>query len=111
MLGLFRSRSQVEHVNESNFQDKVLESEVPVLVDFYADWCGPCRILSPLLDEVASETSDAKVVKVNIEDSPELAEKYRVNAVPSLRMFKNGKVVGQHVGLADKRRLQTLLAR
>ena len=111
MFGLLRSRSHLEHVDDANFKEKVLESEVPVLVDFYADWCGPCRALGPLLEEVANETSHAKVVKVNVDHSPEVAAKYRINAIPSLKVFKNGKVAAQHVGLADMRQLQALLAR
>ena len=111
MFGLLRSRSQIEHVDEASFKEKVLESEVTVLVDFYADWCGPCKMLGPLLEEVASETPSAKVVKVNVDESPELAAKYRINAIPSLKVYKNGKAVAQHVGMADKRQLQALLAR
>lgn len=111
MFGLFRSQSQLEHVDESNFRETVLESDVPVLVDFYADWCGPCRALGPLLEEVAGETPSAKVVKVNVDDSPELAAQYRIDAIPSLKVFKHGKVVAQHLGMADKRKLQALLTR
>jgi thioredoxin 1 len=111
MFGLFRSRSQLEHVGAANFKGTVLESEVPVLVDFYADWCGPCRSLGPLLEEVANETPGTKVVKVNVDESPELAAQFRINSIPCLKAFKKGKVVGQHVGLADKRQLQALLAR
>jgi thioredoxin 1 len=111
MFGLLRSRSRLEHVDKTNFKETVLQSEVPVLIDFYADWCGPCRVLGPLLEEIATEIPNAKIVKLNIDESPELATQYRVNAVPSLKVFKKGKVVGQHVGLADKRQLQALLAR
>jgi thioredoxin 1 len=111
MFGLLRSRSRLEHVDDTTFREKILESEVPVLVDFYADWCGPCRALGPLLEEVAAETPNAKIVKVNVDQSPEVAMQYRVNAIPSLKVFKNGKVTAQHVGLVDKRQLQSLLAR
>jgi thioredoxin 1 len=111
MFGLLRSRSQLEHVDEANFEAKVLELPVPVLVDFYADWCGPCRMLGPLLEEVANETPSVKVVKLNVDESPELASQYRISAIPSLKVFKNGKVVAQHVGMADKRQAQALLAR
>jgi thioredoxin 1 len=100
---------KVQHANTANFQQQVIESDVPVLVDFYADWCGPCRMLAPTLDKLAKETPDAKVVKVNIDDSQELALKYRVSSIPALMVFKDGSVVAQHSGLADKATLQRLL--
>ncbi len=111
MFGLLRSGSHVEHIGEKDFQEKVLDSEGPVLVDFYADWCGPCRMLVPLLEELASQDSNAKIVKVNVDSSPELAARYRVSSIPSLKVFKGGKVVAHHVGLADKRKLESMLAR
>jgi thioredoxin 1 len=81
------------------------------LVDFYADWCGPCRALSPTLDEIARETPGVRVVKVNIDRSPELAARYQVSSIPALRVFQQGKVTATHVGLATKERLQSLLSR
>jgi len=103
--------ANVEHVGTSDFQDKVLESEQPVLVDFYADWCGPCRMLTPILEQVARDTPDAKVVKVNIDHSPQLAQQYRVTAVPTMIVFKNGVPVAHQSGQANKGTLQKLLAR
>jgi thioredoxin 1 len=100
---------KVQYATTRNFQQQVIESDVPVLVDFYADWCGPCRMLAPTLDRLAKETPDAKVVKVNIDDSEELAVKYRISSIPTLMVFKNGAVVAQHSGLADKATLQRLL--
>ena len=102
---------KVYHAGEDSFHQQVLGSDVPVLVDFYADWCGPCKRLGPTLDEVARETPGAKVVKVNIEDSPRLAARYGVSSIPSLKVFKNGQVVAEHVGMASKSQLQTLLQR
>jgi len=110
MFGLSRSQSRLEHADDADFGPKVLQAEVPVLVDFYADWCGPCRALGPLLEEVAGETPTAKIVKVNVDDSPEVAARYRISAIPCLKVFKQGKVTAQHVGLADKRQLRALLS-
>ena len=86
---------QIEHADESNFDQMVLESQVPVLVDFYADWCGPCRMMVPMLDELAKESTNARVVKVNVDESPQLAVRYGVNSIPNLQVFKDGQVVGQ----------------
>ena len=101
----------VRHANEASFAREVLESDVPVLVDFYADWCGPCRALAPALEQLAQEETGAKVVKVNVDDSPSLAMRYRISSIPSLLVFKDGEVVAQHVGLASKSQLKNLIAR
>jgi thioredoxin 1 len=100
----------VERVNHRDFDRKVLDAGEVVLVDFYADWCGPCKRLAPVLDELARETPDARVVKVNIDHSPELADQYAVRSVPTLIVFKNGKPVARRMGLNSKRDLQSLLA-
>jgi thioredoxin 1 len=102
-------QNSVVHVDEKTFRREVLQSEVPVLVDFYADWCGPCRALGPVLDELAQETPNAKIVKVNVDDSPELAGQYGVSSIPNLLVFKQGRVVDQQVGLASKQQLKSLL--
>jgi thioredoxin 1 len=99
----------VEHANEADFARLVLQSEVPVLVDFYADWCGPCQELAPVLDEVARETPDARVVKVNVDHSPRLAAQYGISAIPSVMVFRGGKVAAQHTGLASKSELKSML--
>jgi thioredoxin 1 len=100
---------RVEHADSSNFQKTVLKADKPVLVDFYADWCGPCRMLSPVLEELARETPGARVVKVNIDDSPELATRYRISSIPALVLFRDGKPVSQLVGLAPKQTLRKML--
>lgn len=105
-----RPRQQgVVHANTADFNDQVLHSDVPVLVDFYASWCGPCKAMAPVLDEVAAENPQAKVVKVNIEDNPELAARYGVQAIPNLMVFKDGRVTASQKGLVSKARLKTML--
>ena len=100
---------KIEHVQANNFDEKVLSSEVPVLVDFYAEWCGPCRTLAPVLEDLARETSDAKIVKVNVDKNPELAARYRINSIPTLMVFRDRRAVGRHSGLANKALLKRLL--
>jgi thioredoxin 1 len=102
--------SAVLHVNQQQFNHEVLESTVPVVVDFYADWCGPCRAQAPILDQVARDNVGAKVVKVNIDDSPQLAEKFGVQAIPTLLVFKQGQVANVHQGLARKEQIEGWLA-
>ena len=103
--------STIEHLDEGSFSEKVLNSAVPVLVDFYADWCGPCRAMAPALEELASETAGIRVVKVNVDEAPEVASRYGISAIPSLLVFKNGEVVAEHVGLASKAALKSLVRR
>ncbi len=110
-MSVARANSQVHHANDANFHQLVLRSDVPVLVDFYADWCGPCQRLSPLLEELARETPNVKVVKVNVDHSPRLAAQYKVDSIPNLKVFKNGAVTDQIVGLASKNELRGMLIR
>jgi thioredoxin 1 len=109
MLTATKQESKVHHADDTNFGQVVLKSDVPVLVDFYADWCGPCRMIAPVLEELARETTDAKIVKVNVDQSPQLAARYGVNSIPSLKVFQDGEVVDEHVGLARKADLKKML--
>ncbi len=111
MASEINTYGEVSHADQHNFDQLVLRSDVPVLVDFYADWCGPCRVLAPALEEVARETPDARVVKVNVDDSPMLAARYGISSIPSLMVFNDGEIIARHVGLAGKAYLKGLLLR
>ena len=89
-------------VNKDNFQEVVLNSDKPVLVDFWASWCGPCRMVAPILEEIANERSDVKVCKINVDEEPELAGRYNVMSIPTLLVVKEGQVVNQAVGARPK---------
>ena len=101
----------IEKINMDSFDSVVLASHKPVLVDFYADWCVPCKQLAPVLDELAADTPDVKIVKVDIEESKKLAKAYGVRSVPTLMLFKQGEPVSHHRGLANRKTLEELLAR
>jgi thioredoxin 1 len=96
-------------ITKENFETEVLQSEKPVLVDFWATWCGPCRMLSPIVDEIADERADIKVGKVNVDDEQELAGQFGVMSIPTLLVFKNGKLVNQSVGAKPKASVLALL--
>ena len=99
----------VEHINENQFKSVVLESEKPVLVDFFATWCGPCRQMSPILEQVSEERSDVKIVKVDVDENQNLASEYGVMSIPTLIYFKGGKAVSQAVGARSKASLEMML--
>ena len=97
------------NINKNNFQNEVLNSEMPVLLDFWASWCGPCRMVSPIVDEIAAERGDIKVGKVNVDEQPELAGQFGVMSIPTLVVMKRGKVVNQMVGARPKAQILAML--
>ena len=97
------------NINKTNFQNEVINSEKPVLLDFWASWCGPCRMIGPIVDEIAAERSDLKVGKVNVDEQPELAGQFGVMSIPTLVVMKNGKVINQAVGVRPKAQILAML--
>ena len=96
-------------ITTENFDREVLKAEGTVLIDFWATWCGPCRMLSPIVDEVASERPDVKVGKINVDEQPELAQQFGIMSIPTLLVFKNGEKVQESVGLIPKEKVEALL--
>ena len=96
-------------LTKNNFEQEVIKSDVRVLIDFWASWCGPCRMISPVIEEIAQEVTDKKVCKVNIDEEPELAQAFSVMSIPTLVVVKNGKVVNQAVGARPKEEIMRLL--
>lgn len=97
------------NINKTNFQSEVINSEKPVLLDFWASWCGPCRMVGPIVDEIATERGDLKVGKVNVDEQPELAGQFGVMSIPTLVVMKNGKVTNQAVGVRPKGQILAML--
>ena len=98
--------ANVKELSDQDFEAEVLQATGPVLVDFWAPWCGPCRMIAPIVEELAKENGALKVTKINIDDSPQIAANYGVSSIPTLMIFKNGEVADRFVGVQPKKRLQ-----
>ncbi len=96
-------------ITNENFENEVLKSDKPVLVDFWAVWCGPCQMLSPVVDQIAAETPAIKVGKINVDEQPELAQKFGVMSIPTLIVFREGKVTNKSVGVISKEQILNLI--
>ena len=96
-------------ITRNNFHDEVLQSDKKVLLDFWAPWCGPCRMVSPMIDEIAAERTDIKVGKVNVDQEPELAQRFGVMSIPTLIVMQNGKIVNQSMGAKPKASILSML--
>ena len=103
------NRMEILSVTSSNFEKEVINSDKTVLIDFYADWCGPCKMISPVIEAVAKENQDIKVVKVNVDDAQDLAIQYDVMSIPTLVLIKNGQEANRVVGLVDKNEVLNLV--
>ncbi len=99
----------VVHLNKDNFKTEVLDSKEPVLVDFWATWCGPCQMLGPVIEEVAGEVTDVKICKLDVDENQELAKEYRVMSIPTLLVFKDGQIVKREVGAKPKDEILQML--
>jgi thioredoxin 1 len=104
------SSDTIKHITDSSFEDDVLKSGQPVLLDFWAEWCGPCKMIAPMLDEIADEyKTKVTIAKINIDDNPKTPQRFNVRGIPTLILFKNGQVEGQKVGALRKADLAAFL--
>lgn len=99
----------VINITRNNFQNEIINSDKPVLLDFWAPWCGPCRMVGPILEEIAGECSDIKIGKINVDEQPELASQFRVMSIPTLIVIKDGKIVNQSMGAKPKNAILAML--
>lgn len=99
----------VINITRNNFQNEIINSDKPVLLDFWAPWCGPCRMVGPILEEIAGEHSDIKIGKINVDEQPELASQFRVMSIPTLIVIKDGKIVNQSMGAKPKNAILAML--
>jgi thioredoxin 1 len=97
-------------ITKDNFNKEVLNSNQTVLIDFWANWCGPCRMLSPIVDEIAEETTNVKICKVNVDEEPELSQAFQVMSIPMLAVVKNGKLVNKSVGVKPKAAIKQMIS-
>lgn len=97
-------------ITTAAFSEEVLQSDIPVLVDFWASWCGPCKMLSPIVDALSNEVTNVKICKVNVDEEPGLAQKYRVMSIPTLMVFQNGEPVKTSVGLVSKEKILEMIS-
>ena len=97
------------NITNQNFNEEVLQSDKPVLIDFWASWCGPCRMIAPIVEEIAEERSDIKVGKINVDEEPELASKFGVMSIPTLVVMENGKISSQAIGARPKNAILAML--
>ena len=100
---------KLEDVSDNSFQNEVLEAENPVLVDFWAPWCGPCRVVHPILEEIQAEREDLRIVSINVDDNQQTAARYEILSIPTLLLFRDGEIVKRVIGALPKKRLEAEL--